>query len=263
MISLKVNDKPNLPPCTMKCDTGLSDKLDKYDITSFMNCHSTNLFIGKPRSGKTSLLHSLFQHRNMLRYCYNTIYLVQPVQSGASIENNIFDKLPEDQVYRELTFDNLFEIKMRIDEDAKDGHTSAIIFDDVTAELKNKSTMKLFKELAFNRRHLRLSMFFLVQTYFSVPKEIRRVFTNLFIFKTSKNEMANIFDELIEYPSEFMKPIMKLVYDRPYQFLFVNTDSQRMFKCWDEIIINEDDDEDSSYASDDASPVSGRKLSKR
>lgn len=241
MIHIKENTKPNLPHCVMKCDTILSKKLDKYDLTSFMNCHSMNLLIGKPRSGKTSLLHSLFEHRNMLRYCYHTIYLVQPVQSGASIENNIFDKLPEDQIYRELTFDNLFEIKMRIEEDAQDGHTSCIIFDDVTSDLKNKSTMKLFKELAFNRRHLRLSMFFLVQTYFSVPKEIRRLWSNMFIFKTSKNEMTNIFNEIIEHPIEYMKPIMKMVYDQPYQFLFVNTDSQRMFKCFDEIIIDDDD----------------------
>jgi hypothetical protein len=178
----------------------------------------------------------------MLRHCYNSVYLFQPVQSGASIENNIFDKLPEDQIFRELTFDNLYEVKCRIDEDAKDGHTSCIIFDDVTAQLKNKATMKLFKELAFNRRHERLSMFFLVQTYFSVPKEIRRLFSNLFIFKTSKNEMANIFDEIIELPIEYMRPIMKLTYDKPYQYLFVNTDSNRMFKCFDEIIIEEDED---------------------
>jgi hypothetical protein len=226
----------------MKCDTVLAEKLNKYELTSFLNCHSMNLLIGKPKSGKTSLLHSMFQSRSMLRHCYNTVYIFQPVQSGASIENNIFDKLPEDQIFRELTFDNLYEVKCRIDEDAKDGHTSCIIFDDVTAQLKNKATMKLFKELCFNRRHERLSMFFLVQTYFSVPKEIRRLFSNLFIFKTSKNEMANIFDEIIELPIEYMRPIMKLTYDKPYQYLFVNTDSNRMFKCFDEIIIEEDED---------------------
>lgn len=242
MIRIKENDKPHLPKCEMVCDTILSKKLDNYDLTSFLNCHSMNLLVGKPRSGKTSLLHSLFEHRNMLRYCYNRIYLVQPTQSGASIKNNIFDMLPEDQIYHELTFDNLFEIKSRIEQDAKDGHTSCIIFDDVTSDLKNKQTMRLFKELAFNRRHLRLSFFFLVQTYFSVNKEIRRLWSNLFIFKVSKNEMANIFDELIELPIEYMRDIMKLVYDKPYQYMFVNTDSQRIFKGFDELIIEEYED---------------------
>ena len=86
-------------------------------------------------------------------------------------------------------------------------------------------------------------MFFLVQTYFSVPKEIRRLWSNMFIFKTSKNEMSNIWDEIIEHDIEYMKPIMKMVYDQPYQFMFVNTDSQRLFKCWDELILDENDDD--------------------
>jgi len=240
MITIKENSKPNLPVCKMRCDHKLADKLDKYELTSFLNCHSMNLFVGKPRSGKTSLLHSLFEHRHMLRYCYNKVYLVQPAQSGASIENNIFEKIPEDQIYHELTFDNLLEIKVRIDADAEEGHTSCIIFDDVASFLKDKSTMKLFKDLAFNRRHLRLSMFFLVQSYFSVLKDIRRLWSNMFIFKVSKNEMSNIWDELIEYDADLMKPIMKLVYDKPYEFLFVNTDTQRLFKGFDEILINED-----------------------
>jgi hypothetical protein len=66
----------------------------------------------------------------------------------------------------------------------------------------------------------------------------------MFIFKTSKNELSNIFDELIEYPVDFLRPIMKIVYDKPYQFLFVNTDTQRLFKCFDEIILDEDGEDD-------------------
>lgn len=240
MITIKENSKPTLPHCSMVCDSKLHEKLDKYELTKFLNCHSMNLLVGKPRSGKTSLLHSLFQHKGLLRYCYHSVYLFQPVQSGASIKDSIFDKIPEEQRYNELTFENLYEVKQKIEEDAKEGNTSCIIFDDVTAELKNKQTMKLFKELSFNRRHLRLSMYFLVQTYFSVPKEIRRLWSNLVIFKTSKNELSNIWDELIEHPIDIMRPVMKLVYDRPYQFLFVNTDTQRMFKCFDEIIFDED-----------------------
>lgn len=45
MIKIKENDKPNLPVCSMKCDKPLAAKLDKYDLTSFMNCHSMNLLV--------------------------------------------------------------------------------------------------------------------------------------------------------------------------------------------------------------------------
>ena len=198
------------------------------------------LLIGKPRSGKTSLLHSFFEHRNLLRYCFTKIYLFQPAQSGASIKDNIFDTLPEDQIYRELTYDTLYEVKCRLEDDSADGISSCIIFDDVTAELKNKATLQLFKQISFNRRHLHTSMFFLVQTWHSVPKELRRLWSNIFIFKISKNEMSSIWDEIIEHPDEIMKPIMKMVFDEPYKFLFINTDSQRIFDGWDEIIIDDD-----------------------
>lgn len=245
MIRIKSNDKPTLPKCEMKCDNILHEKLNKYDLTTFLNSHSMNLLIGKPKSGKTSLLHSMFQHKGLLRYCFTKVYLFQPVQSGASINDSIFDTLPEDQIYNELSYENLAEVRSRIEEDAANGLSSCIIFDDVTAELKNKSTLQLFKQLAFNRRHLRLSMYFLVQTWFSVSKEIRRLWSNIFVFKVSKNEMRNIWDEIIEHADEYMHPIMKMVYNEPYKFLFINTDSQRLFDGWDEILIDDiDDDED-------------------
>jgi len=38
-------------------------------------------------------------------------------------------------------------------------------------------------------------------------------------------------------PKEYMLPIMKMVFDKPYEYLFVNTDSQRMFKGFDELLI--------------------------
>lgn len=239
MIRIKTNDKPRLPKCEMVCDTILDEKLNKYDLTSFLNCHSMTLLIGKPKSGKTSLLHSMFEHKGLLRYCFTKVYLFQPVQSGASISQSIFDSIPEDQRYSELNYDNLYEVKSRIEEDAAQGLSSCIIFDDVTAELKNKDTVQLFKQLAFNRRHLRLSMYFLVQTWFSVPKELRRLWSNIFVFKVSKNEMSNIWSEIIEHADEFMTPVMKMIYNEPYKFLFINTDTQRMFNSWDEILFED------------------------
>ena len=148
--------------------------------------------------------------------------------------------LPPDQIYHELTYDSLYEVKSRIEEDASQGYNSCIIFDDMASELKNKATQQLFKQLAFNRRHLRLSMYFLVQTWFSTPKELRRLWSNIFVFKVSKNEMTNIWDEIIEHDDEYMSPVMKMVYNEPYKFLFINTDSQRIFDGWDEILLEDD-----------------------
>ena len=63
MISIK-NRTPILPQCKFLCDGKLNQKLDNYELTKFLNCHSTTLFIGKPRSGKTSLLYHYSNLRN-------------------------------------------------------------------------------------------------------------------------------------------------------------------------------------------------------
>jgi hypothetical protein len=68
---------------------------------------------------------------------------------------------------------------------------------------------------------------------------IRQGLTDLFVFKINKTEMENIFIEHVEqYKEDFMN-IMKNVYNEPHNFLYLNTNSQRLFKNWDEIILKE------------------------
>ena len=88
-----------------------------------------------------------------------------------------------------------------------------------------------------NRRPLHLSIFFLVQTYLSIERDVRKLFSNCFIFRCSKKEMETLADELIEQKKEYIDEIVKIVYDQPYQYLFINTDSQRLFKGFDEILL--------------------------
>ena len=237
MINLIKHKKPKLKPCVMRCDKPLHKKLDYFELTKFLNSHTTNLLIGKPRSGKTSLLFSLFENKDILRKVYHKIYVFQPEPSRASMKNDIFGKLPPDQLFNELNFENLDLVLDEIE--ATPDLNIAIIFDDVGASLKNFDTMNLMKKLIFNRRHLHTSVFFLVQTYYSIPKDIRKLFSNIFVFRVNKNEMKVIFDEIVEDKEllDIVPELSKFIYDKPYNFMFLNTDSQRIFKNFDEIKI--------------------------
>ena len=232
MISIKENDKPKLKVCEMICDVKLHAKLDKYELTQFLNNHSTTLMNGKPKSGKTSLLYSFLKSKELLRNVYDKIFLFQPSQSRASMKDKIFDNIPDDQKFEELNLENLNDVEKNLDEGS-----NIIIFDDQTAYLKDNEIQKKLKEFVYNRRHKHLSIIFLVQSWLSVPKDIRKLFTNIFVFKVSKNEMEQIFDEVVELPKQYILPLMKLTYDKPHQYLFINTDSQRLFKGFDEILI--------------------------
>ena len=239
-ITIQENEKPELKTCEMNCDSGLHKKLDKYELSRFLNCHSTNLLIGRPGSGKTSLLYSLFKSKELFKKVFHSVFLFQPSHSRASMKDKLFDQLPADQLYDELNYDNLSNVMDTIK--AEDGKfNNCIIFDDMTAYLKNNDIFKLFKELVMNRRHLHTSIFFLVQTYHSIPKEIRRLFSNLFVFRVSKNELETIFEELVEKHKDSVLQISKLVFDKPYNFLYLNTETQTLFKNWDTIVFKNDD----------------------
>ena len=236
-LSIEKNNSPTLKTLEMLCDGGLADKLNKYDLTSFMNTHATNLFIGRPSSGKTSLLYSFFKSKELFAKVYHNIFLFEPSASRSSMKDKLFDKLPDENKYEELSFENLNDVMTRIKDEDKE-YNNCIIFDDMGAYLKNKETKQLLKELIYNRRHLRTSIFFLVQTYLSIEKDIRKLFSNIFVFKVSKKELETIFEEVVEREKDNILPISRLVYDKPYEYLLINTDTGRLFKKFDETLID-------------------------
>ena len=91
------------------------------------------------------------------------------------MKDKLFDQLPDDQKFDELTMENLEMVDDNLDEEGN----NLIIFDDMTAYLKNNETRKKLKEFITNRRHKHLSIYFLVQTWFSIERDIRKLFSNI------------------------------------------------------------------------------------
>ena len=128
-----------MPQCQFLCDNKIHPKLDKYELMKFLKCHSTNLLIGKPRSGKTSLLYSLFKSKRLLKKCYENIFLFQPTHCRQSMKDkDLFDQLDDHKKYNELSYENLKyvvdTIKIEVEEE---NVNNCIIFDDMGAYLRD------------------------------------------------------------------------------------------------------------------------------
>ena len=63
---------------------------------------------------------------------------------------------------------------------------------------------------------------------------------NLILFKPSKKEMELVFDELFETKKDIFLDIMRMAFDEKHNFLFLNIPTQRLFKNFDEIVIQDD-----------------------
>ena len=101
-----------------------------------------------------------------------------------------------------------------------------IVFDEMIADIMtNKKFQSIIKELFIRCRKLNISLVFIIQSYFSVPKDIRLNSTHYFIMKiNNRKELQNIainhFAD-IDY-KDFMK-IYKEYIKKPYSFLTIDT----------------------------------------
>ena len=101
-----------------------------------------------------------------------------------------------------------------------------IIFDDMIADvMTNKKIQAVIKELFIRCRKLNISLVFITQSYFSVPKDVRLNSTHYLIMKiNNKRELQNIainHSADIDY-KDFMK-IYRECTKEPFNFL--TTDS--------------------------------------
>jgi len=241
MISIKENEKPNLPICKMSCDVKLHEKLDKYELTKCaFQKHRTTAIIGKPGEGKSSLIYSLMKSRKVLSKCFTRIYYIAPSNSINSMEDNIFSKLPDDQVFNELNGDVLDEI-IEYCKNSEPDEKIAIIIDDMASQLKNYDVQVKLKQIAMNKRHYHIFQTIIMsQTWKSVPMEVRRLYDNIFLFRVGADDLKNIFDESLQSYKHLAMEIQKLVFDKKYNYLYISLSDNRLFKNWDELIFSDD-----------------------
>ena len=112
-----------------------------------------------------------------------------------------------------------------------------IVFDDTISHImSDKKAQQVLKDLFIRCRKLNISLCFLTQCYFSVPKDVRLNCTHYIIFKlNNKRELQNTairHSADINY-KDFVNIYRKCT-EKPYNFLTIDTTVNKLFKNFDE-----------------------------
>ena len=101
-----------------------------------------------------------------------------------------------------------------------------VVFDDIIADmLSNKNLNPIVTELLIRSRKLKISLVFITQSYFAVPKSIRLNFTDHFVMKIkNKRELQQIaFNQSSSIDFQNFMSLYKKCTEKPYSFLVIDT----------------------------------------
>ena len=248
-IEIKHNPSLDLKIPEFVCDSGVGSHLNAYPMLQNLNGFRFTGLLGRPGSGKSSLFCSFLTGRGknkVFRKVFNHVLLVMPATSRQSMKKNIFEKHPADKMFEELDRPTIETIYNRLVASSDENETTLLALDDCGAALKDKEIQRKLRQIIFNRRHLKVHIVVMLQSYLSISKEIRKLFNNIFMFKPSKVEFENLFAELFETKKDLAVDIMRIAYKTPHDYLMLAVESQRMFRGFDEIIVHEPDEEKTS-----------------
>jgi hypothetical protein len=154
--------------CTIEKRSGLEftppdficDKCIHTQITPPLPQTAHAMLIWAPGSGKTSMMVSLLQEKQAYRKAFDHDFVVMPPSSARSLKKNIFED--HDKKYDDLDVSILDSILEHTRKTTKEKQNSLVIIDDFGAALKDNDIQRQLKELIWNRRHLRTSIWILV-----------------------------------------------------------------------------------------------------
>lgn len=240
-IKLLKNKKPEIEKVAFLCDEKICPSLDQWPmVRDNLNKYNTTVLCGRQGSGKTNLLVNII--KKIYKKKFHKLYVFMPETSRNSMKDKIFDKLPPDQLYEELSLMALVDLHEKIKQNASNGMKSMIIYDDVQRSLKDHNILQKLKEMIANQRHIKLVNLILVQNFFMIDKSLREILNNIIFFKMDKNQTEKIFNDCVELHKDKFDVIRDFVFDQPYNWMMISKTDQKLYKMFDEIIIANDND---------------------
>ena len=235
------NDLPNINP--------VKERMDIYvpDVNKHIPHRRGFVYgmVGSGGSGKTSLLLSMFKHREYYRSKFDNIHLFIPESSYLSVTKHPFKD--HGNVYHELTidalediYDELLDLKEEAINEGWPIETSLIIIDDMANNLKDIELVKQLNKMIIKSRHLSVCWIFTLQSYNLLNLTIRKQFTNLTIFKPKNaKETVAVSSEVINMNRDSTVKLFNYVFSEPYSHLDVDTFTGQLYKNFNPLTIED------------------------
>ena len=187
------------------------------------------LIIGGSGSGKTNTLLNLINNQPDIDKMY--LYVKDPYEGKYQFLINKRESIGlkhfnDPKAFIEYSND-MHDVYKNIDDYNPDKENKIlIVFDDMIADMiNNKKLNSIVTELFIRGRKQNISLVFITQSYFKVPKDVRLNTTHFFIMKIpNKRELQQI---AINHSSDINTKDFIEIYrkctDKPYSFLVIDT----------------------------------------
>jgi len=263
IVEIKNPDNVNLKPIKERQDIYIPEIINQNipRRTGGIYC-----LTGSGGSGKSSLLLNMFKSKTMYRGKFHNIYYICPVSSFLSVEKHPFEK--HDKVYHDLSVGELDGIynelvakkeayveylekqkkkkedkgKPKInkiegdDSDSDDDEEieleySVIIIDDMADALKDANICRQLNKMIIKARHIMCSFIITLQSYFYMPKILRKQLNYITIFKPKNIEEWNtISQELLNVNKDDALTLFNYIFDAPYNHVDIDTVNNKYYK---------------------------------
>jgi len=262
---MKINEIKN--PTQMKMKP-IKEKMDIY-VPGIINENISrrngmvSVLTGSGGSGKSSLLLNMMKDKTMYRGKYHNIFYFCPQSSFNSVQNHPFEK--HDKVYHELTVELLNQIYNQLisikeeatekkekkekayvddetddEEEKKEIQYSLIIIDDMANYLKENKINAQLNKMIIKARHICCGFVFCLQSYYLMPKILRKQITYISIFKTKNQEEWNgIAKELLNLSKDDALTVFNYVFNEPYAHIDIDLVTNTYYKNFNLLSFND------------------------